>query len=81
MYSSNVDKILGRLVSAILAGYFFVFCGCGSELAVGYGTIRRETRGSDACELSRLFRLFILSPNGRQPMVFRMLGTACSLDE
>jgi len=65
MYSSNVDKILGRLVSAILAGYFFVFCGCGSELAVGYGTIRSETLGSDACELSRLFRLFILSPNGR----------------
>jgi hypothetical protein len=44
MYSSNVDKILGRLVSAILAGYFFVFCGCGIELAVGYGTIRRKTR-------------------------------------
>jgi hypothetical protein len=25
MYSSNVDKILGRLVSAILAGYFLYF--------------------------------------------------------
>jgi hypothetical protein len=47
MYSSNVDKILGRLVSAILAGYFlyFAFAALNSQWATAlFGGKRGKRR-------------------------------------